>query len=320
MTRRVLLSVLGVTMMSTPAAAQFASDFPGVPRASIPISGGKQQRIAWTLSGYKVPNAAATGDTVAGGVRLGFGQSYRIRSQFEIGYDVTLADGLLVQPPSGTTSTGAAVSRDMYMRGLTAYGLRIGAKFRPVSALDPDGNGYELAVGGAFQPQLKALYGYEKVGDSTRSGGQFDSKSVQTSNTFRQNPFASLSTATIVAAMGSFRSRRLSGDAALVSETVPDRTGDPSPVGKFDGISARVGGSFRLTPRIAVGGSYWGSGSPPWWDQVQFGAPGQPKAEEYGLLLQFGRDPESGIDFMVTSPTGNYGQSARLYIRSRSTH
>jgi hypothetical protein len=323
-TNRVALAAIALTVLATPAAAQFASDFPGVPRAAISMSGGKQERISWALTGYKIPNSTATGDTLAGGIRFGFGRSYRVQSQFEIGFDFTLLDGLLVQPPSASGGAGAVgtAASNTYLRGLTGYGLRIGAKYRPISNLDPDGNGYELAVGAGFQPELKALYGVEKKGDSTRQGGQFNKDAITSNATFNQNPFASISSSTTVAAMGSYRSKRLQGDAAIVSETVPDRalTADPSPISLFNGISARAGGAFRLTPGFAVGASYWGSGSPPWWDQVSLGTPGKVKKEQFGFLLQFGSDPESGLDLMVTSPTGKFAESARLYIRSRSTH
>lgn len=311
-------AIVLATLSAAPAIAQFASDFPGVPRAAISISGGRQSRTAWTMTGYKISNASAAGDTLAGNLRLSFGQSYRVQSTFELGFDFTLLDGMVMQPPSGTATS---TKSDLYLRGLTGYGLRVGGKYRPISALDPDGFGYELAVGGAFQPQLKALYGAEKRGDSSRTGGQFESKTATPSAAFPGNPFTKLSASTTVAAMASYRSRRLMGDAAIVSETVPDRaaSSDPSPLNEFDGVSLRAGGAFRLTPGIAVGASYWGDGSPPWWDEVRTGTPGQQKKEQFGALIQFGRDPESGIDFMVTSPTGKFGESARLYIRARST-
>jgi hypothetical protein len=323
MINRVLSGATAICLLAMPAAAQFASDFPGVPRASISINGSKQSRFAWALTGYKVPTTAGTtGDTLAGGVRLGFGQSYRVQSQFEVGFDFTLLDGLLVQPPGKTATSGTTTSPtdQTYLRGLAGYALRIGGKFRPIASLDPDGYGYEVAIGGAFQPQFKPLYGAEKMGDSSRSGGQFNSDAVKPSTVFRSNPFAQLSTSTTIAAMGSYRSRRFLADGAVVSETVPDRSAaEPSPLAKYSGVSIKAGASFRLTPGIAVGGSYWGDGSPPWFDQIQF-APGKPKAEKYGFLLQFGSDPESGLDIMYTSPTGEYAQSGRLYIRSRSTH
>lgn len=321
MKTRVAFAALVATVVASPAAAQFASDFPGVPRASISIAGGRQSRWAWALSGYKVPNTAGTGDTLAGGVRLGFGQSYRIQGQFEIGFDITLADGFAAKTPS--PDANSAVKNDVYARGLAGYGFRIGGKFRPIAALDPDGYGYEVALGAAFGPELKSLYGYEVQGDSSRSGGQFNSDDkTKASAAFSDNPFAKLQSSTMVAAMASYRSRRLLADAALVAETVPDRaaTADPSPLNVYTGVSPRVGASFRLTPGIAVGGSYWGTGSPPWWDEVRFHSPGKHSTEQYGFLAQFGSESESGLDLMVSSPTGNFAQSLRIYIRTRATH
>jgi hypothetical protein len=324
-THRVLLAATVVVVLAAPASAQFASDFPGVPRASISISGSTQSRLAWAFSGYKIPTTTGTsGDSLAGGIRLGIGQSFRVQSGFEIGFDFTLADGLLVQSPSSAatgTTTATTGTNNTYLRGLAGYALRIGAKLRPISSLDPDGNGYELAIGGAFQPQLKALYGAEKLGDSSRVGGQFNSDAVKPSTVFRNNPFTSLSASTIIAAMGSYRSKRLMGDLAIVSETVPDReaSAEPSPISTVSGVSIKAGGAFRLTQGIAVGATYWGNGSPPWFDQIQF-APGKAKAEKYGFLIQLGGDPESGLDIMYTTPTGKYQESGRLYIRSRSTH
>ena len=137
---------------------------------------------------------------------------------------------------------------------------------------------------------------------------------------FPQNPFTGLTATTILAGMGSYRSKRFMGDAALVIEKGPSRSaGDPSPIMLVNGASLHAGGSYRLTPGFAVGASYWGTGSPPWWDEVQLGAPGTQKDQQFGVLVQFGSNPESGIDLMYASPTGKYGESGRLYIRARST-
>jgi len=323
-THRIALTALVATIAAAPAAAQFSSDIPGVPRASISVRGGHQNRTEWTFSGYRVPTTTNVGDSLAGGLRVGFGTSYRILSQFELGYDFTLLDGYAVQPPTPktTTTTTSAAKPETYLRGLAAYGFRIGGKYRPIVALDPDGNGYEIAFGAAVQPQLKPLYGIERQGDSTRQGGQFQKNDKAVSSTFfRSNPFAKLSATTDIAAMASYRSRRLIGDVAIVAEKAADRTAvdGPSPLGVFDGVSIRAGGSYRLAPSIAVGGAFWGLGSPPWRDEVRLNVLGQEKTEQYAFLLQFGSAPEAGVDLMYDSPTGNYGQSGRLYLRFRST-
>jgi hypothetical protein len=207
------------------------------------------------------------------------------------------------------------------LRGLTAYGIRVGGKYRPIIALDPDGNGYEIAFGAAIQPQLKPLYGVEHLGDSLRQGGQFykDTKSAS-STVFKTNPFTDLSSTSQFAAMASYRTRRLIGDAAIVAEHVGDRTavGGSSPLTEYNGVAVHAGGSYRLTPSIAVGGAFWGTGAPPWRDEVRY-APGATKTDQYAVLLQFGSQPESGIDLMYTTPNGNWAQSGRLYIRARST-
>jgi hypothetical protein len=321
---RVVLAALAAACIAAPASAQFASDYPGVPRAAISISGSTQARNSWAFTGYRIPGGTA-GDTTGGGLRVAIGRSYRVRSEFEVSWDFTLLDGTIMQTPRSAllpTTPASTDKNSLYMRGMTAYGIRFGGKWRPVVSVDPNGNGYELAIGGGFQPQLKPLYGYEKLDDSTRSGGQFQTTNATPSAAFRQNPFAGLSATTIIAAMGSYRSKRLSGDAALVMEKSPDPSAgaDPSPLTRYNGTALKAGGAYRLSPGFAVGATYWGSGSPPWWDEVAIGMPrASKKPAQFGLLLQFGSDPESGIDMMYAAPNGNYGQSGRLYIRARST-
>jgi len=317
-----LAVTLGV-LAPVAASAQFSSDIPGVPRAAISIRGGKQSRLEWAFTGYKIPNGSAAGDSLAEGLRFGFGSSYRIKNQFELGYDITLIDAHAVQPPSvkdATPGTTAPASKS-YLRGLAAYGLRIGGKYRPIASLDPDGNGYEVAFGAAYQPALKPLYGIERLGDSTRQGGQFATSKGAQSTFFPTNPFTKLSGTTDLAAMGSYRTRRIIADAALVAERVADRDAalGPSPVGVFDGVSLRAGAAYRLTAGFAVGAAYWGTGSPPWRDEYRLVVPGTPKKDQYAFLLQFGSDREAGIDLMYTTPTGKYLESGRLYIRARST-
>lgn len=322
MNRAVLVGVAGLTLAidAAPAAAQFSSDIPGVPRAAISIRGGRQNRTEWAFSGNKAAGSVAGQDTVGGGIRLGFGRSYRIRSAVEIGYDFTFFDGVYAGEPKGTGTTAKANS---YMRGLAAYGIRVGGKVRAYSSLDPDGNGYQVSFGAALQPSFKPLYGYERYKDSSRTGSQFSSKDEPTtpSAVFKTNPFAKLSSSTMVAAMGSYRSRRVIGDAALMSETAGSREAgeDPSPTKMYNGVSLRLGGAYRLTRGFAVGASYWGSGAPPWRDEVRLNVPGKTKAENFAFLLQFGSAPEAGVDLMLTSPTGSFSESARLYIRARST-
>ena len=322
MNKRAILLAVAVTIVATtePVAAQFSSDFPGVPRASISVRGGKQSRTEWIFRGYKVsPETGDADDTVAGGLQLGFGRSYRIQSRFEIGFDFTLLEGAVVNPPKGERETVSP----LYFRGLAGYGFRIGGKFRPISSLDPDGYGYEVAFGAAFQPALKPLFGVEHTQDTTRTGGQFsgDDEEEAPGAAFPVDPMAKLHSTTTLAAMGSYRSRRLNGDAALVLDNAaePEAGEDPSPIGVFDGVSLRAGASYRVRPSIAIGATFWGNGAPPWRDEVALRYPGEHKASKVGVLFQFGRQPEAGVDLMISSPTHKFSESARLYVRVRST-
>lgn len=320
-----------VTLAPAPAEAQFSSDIPGVPRAAVSFRGGMQSRTEWTFAGFKIPTEGigVEGDTLGGGLRLSLGRSYRIATAFELGFDLTLADGLYVRPPEEDGLLDDDTDRS-YLRGVTLYGLRVGAKWRPFSDLDPDGYGWEIAVGAAIQPGVKPLFGIERYADSTRTGGQFikdeDDEGVEDPTPGLLpvgDPFGSIHTATFITGMGSYRTQRLLVDLALVAEAVTggddDAADTPSPLVKYDGISPRIGVMYRLRPNIALGASYWGTGAPPWRDEIWVGVPGEQKKEQYGFTLTLGSRPESGTDLMVSSPTGNWTESARLYIRMRAT-
>jgi outer membrane receptor protein involved in Fe transport len=300
--------------LAGPAEAQFSSDIPGVPRATVPFRGTHQNRTEVTFAGYRVPGGGAEEDTLALGMRVSFGRSYRVLTRFEVGIDLTVADGLIVRTPAQDAAQGEV---DYYPRGVTLYGIRIGGKVRPFSALDVAGQGFELAIGGAIQPALRPVFGVEHFGDSTRTGGQF-SKDVDGGALRDQDPFTRTPSATFLSGMASYRARRVLADAALVVEKVEER-GNSAAVASYTGVSPRAGFVFRLTPGLAVGASYWGSGAPPWRDQNLVGIPGAQKEESYGVVIALGARPEAGMDLMLSSPTGAWGESIRLYIRTRST-
>jgi hypothetical protein len=319
-----VLVLLAATLQPERLEAQFSSDIPGVPRASIPFRGGHQNRTEWTFAGYRIPTLAEAGDTTAFGLRLSYGRSYRVATTFEIGFDITITDGLFQRPPQDSIALGGT-SGSNYMRASGLYGLRLGGKWRPISALDPDGYGWEVAVGGAIQPALKPLIGAERYADSTRIGGQFhkqDDDAQPERGLNGADPFGTLHTASFVTGMASYRSKRVLVDVALVAEAVSgDDESDAvaSPLVKFDGLSPRAGAMYRLRRSLAVGVSYWGKGAPPWRDQISVGVPGAVKEEHYGFILTTGARPESGVDLMVSTPNGDWGQSVRLSIRARST-
>lgn len=318
MISRLVRAGIAIAVLSTTASAQFSSDFPGVPRGAISIRGGTQARTEWTFTGNKIPGAAGVGDSIGGGIRVGLGRSYRVADQFELGYDFTLLDANIQVPPSA--AAGAPKSSN-YMRGMAAYAFKLGAKMRPYSSVDQEGNGIEASFGIAYQPTLKTLYGYATSGDSSRTGGQFGNgtSSGSSNSLFKGNPFASVQSSIMIAAMGSYRSKRFNADAALTNESVGSGSGDPSPVAGYNGFALRVGGAYRLTRGFAIGGSYWGSGAPPWRDDVRVDVAGKSKATNYALLFQFGAEAEGGTDLMISSPTGNFAQSIRVYLRTRTT-
>lgn len=312
----VALAVGTLATVATAAPAQISSDLPGVPRASVPFHGARQSRTAFLFSYYSMRSgdAASTGDTLAFGGQVSLGQSYRVGTRWEAGYDFTLGEAFHVRPPApqaGVVSGGEPIN---HTRAFALYAIRLGAKFRPVHVLSPEGYGYEASVAASYQPSLDPLFGITVDGDSTRTGGlvgkddddRFGSGAVHS--------------AYEVAGIGSYRARRFSVDGALVYESVETRGGDSalSPLESYSGLSPRLGGVFRLTRGIGVGASWWGNGSPPWRDRVRLQLP-EGESQSFAPFLSFGSKPESGMDVMLISPTGDYGRSVQLYIRGRST-
>jgi hypothetical protein len=320
--RAALMMVLLAAMLQPdPVQAQFSSDIPGVPRASVPFRGSHQNRWEWTFAGYRIPTTTDVGDTTAVGVRLSYGRSYRVQSMFEVGFDISIMDGMFERPPQDGELPAGVEPASNYMRAAGLYGLRLGAKWRPVMSLDPDGYGWQAAVGAAIQPSLRPLIGAERFEDSTRVAGQFSGGEDDT-GLRGGDPFGRIHTATFISGMASYRAQRFLVDVALVAEAVSkgdEDDGGFSPLVKFDGLSPRLGAMYRLTPSLALGASYWGTGAPPWRDQIFIGVPGATKEEKFGFILTLGSRPESGTDLMISSPNGAWGESLRLYVRSRST-
>jgi hypothetical protein len=297
----VLMLVAGV-----PAEAQFSSDIPGVPRAATPFAGGRQVRTEYDFSFHRF--GGAPGDTLMVAGRVGFGRSWRIRSDWEVGYDLSLLEGAHAQSPDDESGGNVAVVH--YTRGVLLHGVRIGAKYRPISSITPEGYGYHVALGVALQPAIKPAFAVTH-GDTTLLGGAFVGSDSPIVGPVPQ--------ALQFAVMGSYRARRVTADAALLLEkseagSVSD---GPSPVAIYDGISLRLGATFRATPSLALGGTFWGQGAPPWRDRVVLRGPTEDR--NVGLLVSFGSRPEAGTDLILSSPTGSLTKSVRLYIRTRST-
>jgi hypothetical protein len=297
---------IALVVVAGPVEAQFSSDIPGVPRAATPFAGGRQIRTEYDLSFHRF--GGELGDTLMFAGRFGFGRSWRIRTDWEVGFDLSLLEGAHARSPEDDAEEALQVVH--YSRAVLLHGVRVGAKYRPITSITPEGYGYHVAVGVAFQPAIKP--GFAVVhSDTTLLGGVFVDADPPIVGTVPQ--------ALQFALMGSYRARRVTADAALLLEKseAGSLSDGPSPLTVYDGVSLRLGATFRATPSLALGGSFWGKGAPPWRDRVVLHGP--TKDQNVGLLLSFGSRPEAGTDLILSSPTGSLGKSVRLYIRSRST-
>jgi hypothetical protein len=321
MRARVLFVLLaGLLGLQAEAVAQFSSEMPGVIRAGVPFRGGHQNRTAWDFGFYS--RAAVPDESVGAGAdslfftgRLSFGQSYRIGSRLEVGFDLAFADGLYIHPPSSETETKSIGTKDTgkYARGAALYALRIGTKFRPVQMLSPEGYGFDAAIGVGYQPVLEPVWGWTMQGDSVRMGlmgrGEED----------RDPIVGKIPGAGQLAGVVSYRSRRIQADAGLSYErSFESISAEENVAGSYLGLNPQAGAMFRLTPGLAVGATWWGGGAPPWRDQIRIGLP-QEEGSSFTPVVSFGSKPESGLDLVVSSPTGQFSESVRLYIRARST-
>lgn len=305
MSARILAVFLGLAMVATvsvpaPAVGQWSVDIPGVPRASIVRQGGAQGRFE--LEGSWLSPGGAAGDSTVLATRLGAGWSWRIASALEFGFDFSLASG---QRITGIADPGA--DEDAAELRLTGgYGLRFGLKFRPISYVDLDGNGIEVAVGVGYQPELEPVVRYENDGDSSYVAGLVGDD---------DDPEAPrVHSSTLFMGAVSYRDPRLMGDLAIVSES-PAELENPF-LRAHSGLVVKAGLRYRLTHGFSVGASYWGSGAPPWRDRPALALASESDSQ-FGFLLSFGGTPEKSTDLMVSSPTGSFGESVTVYISVR---
>lgn len=314
--RTLLIGASLPLLAATPVEGQFSTDLPGVPRASVPFRGGHQNRTAWTFSYVQQENTAlagtvATGDTRAVGGSLEFGQSFRIGSRWELGYDLGLLQGQFVQLPSAGAGGTFGGETDNVLGGSVLQSLRLGLKVRPLHSLSPEGYGYEAALGASFQPSLEPVFGMQVRGDSTQMGGLASSR--------EEEPilFPAAPQTAQFAGMVSYRARRFLVDAALVYTQVAESE-NAFAAGDYSGFAPRVGAMYRLTRSIGLGASWWGGGIPPWSGQLGLAGVDEQKSS-FSPFVSFGSKPESGVDLLLASPTGDFTESVRLYIRGRST-
>ena len=283
---------------ATELRAQWSDYVPGVPGAWPPGMSSVQKRWEIDLSGYWMPVDAER--TNGARLRTGGGWSWRVATGVEFGFDFTLVEVAWLNP-----ADASADPTRLTIAGV--YGARFGLKFTPISSVDLDGNGFALAIGGGFQPNVAPLITHQSVGDSTVTGGVIgDAKDG--------DGIGKIHAAALFTATATYRSGRLMLGSAAVIET-GDRNGSsairvPAPV------SARVGLVYRLTHGLSLAASFWGNGAPPWRDRLALSAPIE-EHMQFGVWLTSGGAPEGGLFLTGMSPTGAFGESASLYLASR---
>lgn len=321
---KALLLILLALVVVLPARgeAQFSSDFPGVPRAAITQHGSSQGRFEMDISGMRSVHGVdgetaeeAAVDSLAASVRIGFGRSWRVASNWELGYDVSLAEGRMnwtslrdepldegqeVHSEENDEETNTVLATSI------AYGLRLGVKLRPFAYVDPDGYGISAAVGFAIQPGFAPVITHTRLTDTTFTGGLIGSDGPEA-------PIEAYVSTQLMAGL-SYRSSRAEADAAVVLESAKDGAQLVSPTPVYDGTSIRLGARYRLTRSFAFGAVFWGSGAPPWRDQVAL-ATSPSQGQPFALLFSFGALLEKRTDLMVFSPEGNFTESISLHVR-----
>ena len=310
---RYVLLALAIAVPA-PATAQFSSDLPGVPRAAVPFSGSRQKRGEFDFLYFRVPRKMSGTDSLAFGMRIGLGRSYRIQSKWEAGFDLSLVEGLHLRESGVDSASTASPSFPNYTRGLLGFGIRVGVKYTPITSVTPEGYGYHAAIGVAFQPSLQPLFGVALEDDTTQTGGAFIDDENGSDGVLRALPRSIQ-----VAAMGSYRSQRLQADGALVLERMPTESpSDPFPVTRVSTVSLNLGVKYRLTRKFAPGLVFWGAGAAPWRDRIIARGPNEGDSQ-WGVVFSFGSRPEAGTDLMIMSPRGSFNDAIRVYIRTRST-
>jgi hypothetical protein len=309
--RALTLTLFAVLGLPADAVTQFSSDFPGVPRAAITHFGTVQGRFDLDFTGMRFtaaddPDRALDSTSVS--IRIGFGRSWHVAPNLEVGFDISLAEGRLLHLAA---DGDFADDLENNLAATVGYGLRLGVKFRPLAYVDPDGYGVSAAVGFAIQPSLQPALTYSGEGDSSVLGG-----AVVSGDDDDDSPPVRLHAGMQFLGAVSYRAPRAELDVGVVRESADHTGAFRSPVPVYQGTSVRVGARFRVTPSIALGAAYWGSGAPPWRDQVNPGVRDLEHAP-FGLVIGLGSQREKGTELMLSSPTGNFTESLSFHLRVR---
>lgn len=301
--RRLMIAAIGAVLLAAPQglSAQWSTNAPGVPRAAIPRLGGIQKRFELDLSGSRVGTDPA--DSTRARARIGAGWSWRIGSNVEFGFDMTMFEARWAEI---NFVQGNPAATDKVLAATVGYGLRFGLKARPLSFVDLDGNGFEAAVGVGYQPRLQPALIFEKIDDSTQIRGFAGSKDKRAS----EEVHSSL----MMMAAGAYKTPRISADLAVVSESADKTVASQLPV--FSGLSIRAAARYKLTHGFGIGGAYWGSGAPPWRDRT-LQSVGRGERTRGGIILSWGSSPEGSTELMISTPTGSFKESISFYLSKR---
>lgn len=290
------------------AEGQLSSDIPGITSASIPSIGGSQRRIDFQVSYYPDP-VDETRDRGAT-VRLGYGRSFRVLNNLEAGLQFSFADVGYLHPADRLEGEEAV---DRFWAGHLLYGLELGMKYRPISFMNPEGEGIEAAVFFTVRPGTETGMSVIREGDSTWAGGLFRNPDDEEGPEPR--PLYTVPPARTMGVSLGYRSRRLAVDGSIVLESGNERE-NPAMV-SHSGFSPRLGARYRLTPGFAGGFTFWSTGSAPWQGEGVFPGMERGGGGSFGVVLTFGAEEGAGTDLILSRGSGNTGEPVRLFIRGR---
>ena len=301
--RHFVVLFMGLFLLGFPPAlqGQFSTNFPGIPRGSIPGGQGRFELDSWWA---RADNGDGAEVTDGFGVRLAFGKSWRIGSSFELGFDFTLGQAGLVRLPESQVGTGE--ERNTFTAA-AGYAPQIGLKWRPFSMVDPDGYGLQASIGVGYRPEMTAVATFWRR-DSTYIGGLAG-----------DDPLAGageIPSGTLIMLAASYRQRDFEIDAAILNESAGAIPAEGSLIPVYETTSLRAGGKYRLTPGFALGAAFWSGGSPPGRDRIPLGLDDNSKPR-IGLMLSFGRFVGKWTDLLVYSPTGNFSDGVALHLSVR---
>ncbi len=285
-------------------AAQLSTELPGIPSPGVPTL--SRSRAEWAWEGaltWKSDDPAVRRFVES---RVAVGRSYRIFRNAELGLRLTLADLAVLVPEAEVDGEGVPSRFD----GSVGYGVVLGAKYRVLSLVDPQGHGVEAALVGTWQPRLEPAIRHVRQGDDIRkTSGLIAGRAGEADEPVA--PSVEVPQRTALGAVVGIRQPRWLADVAVVRQQVGEV--EVPWVRQRDGVGVRAGAMARLTPGLSAGVAWWGGGDPPW-DNTPIRSDAGRQEASLGLVLSFAERRGAGTRVMITAPTGSFSESIRLYI------